>query len=198
MSEETKDTTVSVDETTLSEEKGKILIPKERFDEVSTKYKEAKAELEKFRLSQKELEEKQALEQGKFKELFELKEKELNEFKNSYKQEKLNNTLLSELSKYNPNDIDVLMKVIEKEKFVNEAGEVDVTAIAQEIASLTETKPFLFNSKQVVMGNSRGGNPEQPNSPVFRESQLRDSDFVAKNLEAITQASKEGRILIGE
>lgn len=198
MSEPIQDTPVSVDETTLSSEKEIVQIPKYRFDEVSSKYKQAQAELEEFKLNQKKIQEEQALEQSNFKELYEQREKELNEFKQSYQNEKLNNLVISEASKYNPNDIDLILKVIEKDKFISETGEIKTELISEEISKLTENKPFLFKQNQPNFGNARGGNPENTKSLYFKESQLTDSEFVAKNLSEIKQASKEGRILIGE
>lgn len=179
-------------DTTQTEETKTISIPKSRFDEVNRERKQLQAKLA-------EIEKKQAEEQGNYKELATKYETELNELKNSYKQAKIQSAVTSEASRYNPQDIDVVMKFIDQDSILDESGDINTQALASEFTRLKTEMPYLFKDSRIQnAGNSSGGNPEKSNAPIFRESQLKDSDFVARNLKEITEATKEGRILTGQ
>ena len=184
--EETQNETVQTEETKT------ISIPKSRFDEVNRERKQLQAKLA-------EIEKKQAEEHGNYKELATKYETELNELKNSYKQAKIQSAVTSEASRYNPQDIDVVMKFIDQDSILDEAGDINTQALASEFTRLKTEMPYLFKDSRIQnAGNSSGGNPEKSNAPIFKESQLKDSDFVARNLKEITEATKEGRILTGQ
>jgi predicted nuclease with TOPRIM domain len=188
VSDNTEETTTE----TVTEETKPISIPKSRFDEVNKERKELQAKLA-------EIEKKQAEEQGNYKELATKYETELNELKNSYKQAKIQSAVTLEASRYNPQDINVVMKFIEQDSILDETGEVNTQALSSEFTRIKTEMPYLFKDSKIQnAGNSSGGNPEKSNSPIFKESQLKDSDFVAKNIKQITEAQKEGRILIGQ
>ena len=179
-------------DTTQTEETKTISIPKSRFDEVNRERKQLQAKLA-------EIEKKQAEEKGNYKELATKYETELNELKNSYKQAKIQSAVTSEASRYNPQDIDVVMKFIDQDSILDESGDINTQALASEFTRLKTEMPYLFKDSRIQnAGNSSGGNPEKSNAPIFKESQLRDSDFVARNLKEITEATKEGRILTGQ
>lgn len=179
-------------ETVQTEETKTINIPKSRFDEVNRERKQLQAKLA-------EIEKKQAEEHGNYKELATKYETELNELKNSYKQAKIQSAVTSEASRYNPQDIDVVMKFIDQDSILDESGDINTQALASEFTRLKTEMPYLFKDSRIQnAGNSSGGNPEKSNAPIFKESQLRDSDFVARNLKEITEATKEGRILTGQ
>ena len=198
MEEETKTQPVSdnteetQNDTVQTEETKTISIPKSRFDEVNRERKQLQAKLA-------EIEKKQAEEQGNYKELATKYETELNELKNSYKQAKIQSAVTSEASRYNPQDIDVVMKFIDQDSILDESGDINTQALSSEFTRLKTEMPYLFKDSKIQnAGNSSGGNPEKSNAPIFKESQLRDSDFVARNLKEITEATKEGRILTGQ
>lgn len=179
-------------DTVQTEENKTISIPKSRFDEVNRERKQLQARLA-------EIEKKQAEEQGNYKELATKYETELNELKNSYKQAKIQSAVTLEASRYNPQDIDVVMKFIDQDSILDESGDINTQALSNEFTRLKTEMPYLFKDSRIQnAGNSSGGNPEKSNAPIFRESQLKDSDFVARNLKEITEATKEGRILTGQ
>jgi hypothetical protein len=185
------DTTQTTD-APVEPQKQEIQIPKARFDEVNQKYKDAQAKLVEF-------ETKKAEEEGNWKLIAETKEKELNEYKTRYTQTNLEKSLIQEAVKYNPHDLNAITKFIETEKVVDVSGEVNITGLTSELDRIKTEMPYLFKPDTTSnAGNAQGGNPSTTSGVIFKESQLADSDFVAKNIAAITEAKKEGRILIGQ
>lgn len=188
-SENTQDTTT---ETKVEETKQEIQIPKSRFDEVNKKYKETAAKLAEF-------ETKIAEEQGNWKQLAETREQELKDIQNRYRQSNLEKSLIQEAVKYNPHDLKAVMKFIETDNVTDETGEVNITGLTSELTRIKTEMPYLFKAETTSnAGNANGGNSSTPTGVIFKESQLKDSDFVAKNIQAINEAKKEGRILIGQ
>jgi hypothetical protein len=188
-SEITQDTNT---ETPVEETKQEIQIPKTRFDEVNQKLKQTTAELNEFKT-------KKAEEEGNWKVLYETKDKELNEYKTRYTQTNLEKSLIQEAVKYNPHDLKAVMKFIETDNVTDETGEVNITGLTSELTRIKTEMPYLFKAETTSnAGNANGGNSSSSTGVIFKESQLKDSDFVAKNIQAITEAKKEGRILIGQ
>lgn len=189
---ESETTQEVVTETPVQETKQEIQIPKSRFDEVNKKYKETAAKLAEF-------ETKIAEEQGNWKQLAEAREEKLKEIENRYRQSNLEKSLIQEAVKYNPHDITAIMKFIETDNVTDENGEVNITGLTSELSRIKTQMPYLFKAETTSnAGNANGGNSSTSNGVIFKESQLQDSDFVAKNIKAITEARKEGRILIGQ
>jgi hypothetical protein len=188
-SETTQDTTT---ETKVEETKQEIQIPKSRFDEVNKKYKETAAKLAEF-------ETKIAEEQGNWKQLAEAREQELKDIQNRYRQSNLEKSLIQEAVKYNPHDVNAIMRFVETDKVADETGEVNTTALSAELQRIKTEMPYLFKPEITSnAGNSQGGNPSGTSGVIYKESQLRDSEFVAQNIKDIKQAQKEGRILKGQ
>jgi chromosome segregation ATPase len=188
-SETTQDTTT---ETKVEETKQEIQIPKSRFDEVNKKYKETAAKLAEF-------ETKIAEEQGNWKQLAETRSQELEDIKNRYKQSNLEKSLIQEAVKFNPHDVNAIMRFVETDKVADETGEVNTTALSAELQRIKTEMPYLFKPEITSnAGNSQGGNPSGTSGVIYKESQLRDSEFVAQNIKDIKQAQKEGRILKGQ
>lgn len=87
--------TKNTDNEQQPQQSGEPMIPKSRFDEVNTKYKELQnrvkemeAQLTAFQQAQADAERKSKEEQGKFKELYEQQVAELDKYKNETKQMK--------------------------------------------------------------------------------------------------------------
>lgn len=182
----------TVPETTVQDTPKEIQIPKSRFDEVNREKKELAAKLAEF-------ETKKAEEEGNWKQLAETRAQELEDIKNRYKKSNLENSLIQESAKYNPHDVNAVMRFIESGKVVDETGEVNTTALSAELQRIKTEMPYLFKPETTSnAGNAQGGNPSSTSGVVYKESQLRDSVFVAQNIKDIRQAQKEGRILIGQ
>jgi chromosome segregation ATPase len=188
-SETTQDTTT---DTQVEETKQEIQIPKSRFDQVNKERNEYKAKLAEF-------ETKIAEEQGNWKQLAETREQELKDVQNKYKQSNLEKSLIQEAVKYNPHDLKAVMKFIETDNVTDETGEVNITGLTSELTRIKTEMPYLFKAETTSnAGNANGGNSSSSTGVIFKESQLQDSDFVSKNIKAIAEAKKEGRILIGQ
>ena len=182
----------TVPETTVQDTPKEIQIPKSRFDEVNREKKELAAELAEFKT-------KKAEEDGNWKQLAETRLQELEDVKNRYKKSNLENSLIQESVKYNPHDVNAVMRFIDSEKVVDETGEVNTTALSAELQRIKTEMPYLFKPETTSnAGNSQGGNPSGTSGVIYKESQLRDSEFVALNIKDIKQAQKEGRILKGQ
>jgi hypothetical protein len=182
----------TVPETTVQDTSKEIQIPKSRFDEVNREKKELAAKLAEF-------ETKKAEEEGNWKQLAETRAKELEDIKNRYKKSNLENSLIQESVKYNPHDVNAVMRFIDSEKVVDETGEVNTTALSGELQRIKTEMPYLFKPETTSnAGNSQGGNPSGTSGVIYKESQLKDSEFVAQNIKDIKQAQKEGRILKGQ
>jgi chromosome segregation ATPase len=181
-SETTQDTNT---DTQVEETKQEIQIPKSRFDQVNKERNEYKAKLAEF--------------ETKIAELAETREQELKDVQNKYKQSNLEKSLIQEAVKYNPHDLKAVMKFIETDNVTDENGEVNITGLTSELTRIKTEMPYLFKADTTSnAGNANGGNSSSSTSVIFKESQLKDSDFVAKNITAIAEAKKEGRILIGQ
>lgn len=182
----------TVTETTVQDTPKEIQIPKSRFDEVNREKKELAAKLA-------ELETKKAEEEGNWKQLAETRAQELEDVKNRYKKSNLENSLIQESVKYNPHDVNAIMRFIDTDKVVDETGEVNPTALSSELQRIKTEMPYLFKPETASnAGNSQGGNPSNVGGVIYKESQLKDSVFVAQNIKDIKQAQKEGRILLGQ
>jgi hypothetical protein len=174
-SEITQDTTT---EAQVEETKQEIQIPKSRFDQVNKERNEYKAKLAEFETKIAE---------------------ELKDVQNKYKQSNLEKSLIQEAVKYNPHDLKAVMKFIETDNVTDETGEVNITGLTSELTRIKTEMPYLFKADTTSnAGNANGGNSSSSTGVIFKESQLADSDFVAKNITAIADAKKEGRILIGQ
>lgn len=179
-------------ETTVQDTPKEIQIPKSRFDEVNREKKELQAKLAEF-------ETKKAEEEGNWKQLAETRSQELADIKNRYKQSNLEKSLIQESVKYNPHDVNAVMRFIDSDKVVDETGEVNPTALSAELQRIKTEMPYLFKPETTSnAGNPQGGNPSGTSGVIYKESQLKDSVFVAKNIKDIKQAQKEGRILLGQ
>lgn len=182
----------TVTEPTVQDTQKEIQIPKSRFDEVNKKYKELATKLAEF-------ETKKAEEEGNWKQLAETRTQELEDIKNRYKKSNLENSLIQEAVKFNPHDVKAIMRFIETDKVADETGEVNTTALSSELQRIKTEMPYLFKPETASnAGNSQGGNPSNVGGVIYKESQLRDSEFVAQNIKDIKQAQKEGRILLGQ
>ena len=197
MSEETQtqgsDTTQeNLTETNVQDTPKEIQIPKSRFDEVNREKQELAAKLAEF-------ETKKAEEEGNWKQLAETRTQELEDIKNRYKKSNLENSLIQEAVKFNPHDVKAIMRFIETDKVADETGEVNTTALSSELQRIKTEMPYLFKPETASnAGNPQGGNPSNVGGVIYKESQLRDSEFVALNIKDITKAQKEGRILRGQ
>jgi hypothetical protein len=158
-------------------------ISKQSYDVVAGKYRDNKAKLEEL--------------QGKYDSLeqrateFETKEAKLTE---AIKQQ----AIALELTKAGTIDLDIASKVIDMGtiEFDEQSLSVRTETIATQVDTLKETKPFLFQKavepKQPAGFDGAEANTGRPRT--YTQVELKDSEFVKRNLEDIKLAIKEGRI----
>jgi hypothetical protein len=161
-----------------------------RFKELNQRAGKA-AEYEK---QQKEQEEKTLQEQGKLKELADLREKERNEAL-----EKLNNVLLEQkiqiaAQKAGAVDLEAVVKLIDRAGItIDKDG--GITGIDEAVKKLLSEKKYLATGNSTVIGN--GTNPGDPGTPAakrFKLSQLQDTVFYKEHEAEIALAYKAGTI----
>ena len=170
---------------------GKTYIVKDSYDVVADKYKKAKEEKEKAK--QKELEE-----QGKWKDLADQREAELNKVKAENEMQRRASALIAEASKVGVVDSDALVKLTDLSKVeVSEDGTVNPQSVKTLVEALKTEKPYLFGeAPKPTIGTNGGGAPQDNGGAgTFKRSQLRDGSFYQANRDAILLAQKEGKII---
>lgn len=161
------------------------MLPKARFDEVNSKYKEAKAQLDAIQI-------KTAEEQGQFKELAEKREKELNELREKYTGEKRQTAIMRELQKLNPSNLDAALRLVDLEKVTVE-DDGTITGADEAVQAVQQFAPeFFTKTPPSDVGVKTPAGSTQ--SRRFKLSDIRDPKFRAENWEEIDKAEKEGRI----
>lgn len=179
------ETNGSEDETSPQEEQKEIMLPKARFDEVNSKYKEVKARLD-------EIETKTAEEQGKFKELAEKRDQELRELREKYTGEKRQTAIMRELQKLNPSNLDAALRLVDMEKVTVE-DDGTITGADEAVKAVQSFAPEFFT--KVPPSDVGVKTPTQATqSRKFKLSEIRDPKFRAENWDEIDKAEKEGRI----
>lgn len=119
----------------------------------------------------KQANEKELQDQAKFKELAEVRQRELQELKDRMKESSYSTALVSEASKAGIIDHD-LLKIVDKSKLIYNEADGSVVGASELIADLKKSKPHLF--KQA----SAPANPPAPN-PNFSKGGEPTLDDVA-------------------
>lgn len=172
-------------DTSPQTEPKEIMLPKARFDEVNTKYKEVKARLD-------EIETRTAEEQGKFKELAEKREQELQELREKYTGEKRQTAVMRELQKLNPSNLDAALRLVDMSK-VSVDDDGTITGADEAVKAVQQFAPEFF-TKVPPSDVGVKTSTQATQSRKFKLSEIRDPNFRAANWEEIDKAEKEGRI----
>lgn len=120
---------------------------------------------------QQEAEETQLKEQQKFEELATKTAQERDEWRQKYTTSLINNAIITEASKLNPQDLDGVLAMIDKNAIeIDEDG--NVSGVSQAVLKLKENKPYLFSTSN---RNPVGAPPNSDaNEPVtITTSELR-------------------------
>lgn len=161
-----------------------------RFKSLNDQAKKAK-ELEK---AQKDAEEQRLVEQKKFEELAQTREKERDEIKTKFTQSIQDNRIITEASKIGVVDIETILKLIDRSTIsVDDNGAV--TGASEALQALLTAKPFLKGKGATPIGS--GTNPSADGDATakrFKLSQLQDSQFYRDNEKDILAAYKAGTI----
>lgn len=174
------------------------------------KANEYKSELDDKSAAEQKAEETRLQEQQKWQELAEKRESEnadlksqLNTANEQIKTVRVQNALVSELTKHNPVSVDDAVKLADVTGIqVDENG--TVTGVDTVVNSLVESKPFLFGQDQktnVNQGASSSGNAASDNSgspKTWTRSQIaelaKNPEEYAKHRDSILEAKSAGRI----
>ena len=159
-----------------------------RFKELNERSKQAKE------LEAKQLEAEKAIlaEQGKYKELSELRTKELENYKAKYNQSRLDNKLIAEAQKLGAVDVEAVLKLVDRSNI--KIDDETVSGYEEALASLAQAKTYLFGKKDVTIGTGTNPSGVQGTTKRFKHSQLKDAKFFKENEKDIMVAMKLGLI----
>jgi len=181
-------------------------IPKKSYEVIQGKYHSMKEENEKlqkqladFNKAQKDAEEKKLAEQGKYKELLEQREKEIETLTGRIQAQTANNAIASEATKAGAIDNDAVLALVDKNEIQIVDGKIDSEQVKKAVESLKESKPYLFGEQpKPNIGNKGGAGDGDTNTKrTYKRSELQDSEFFEKNKDDILKAMGEGRIIEG-
>lgn len=159
-----------------------------RFKSLSERAKQAetlekeKAEAEKARM----------VEQGKFKELAELKSKEADDLRAKVAQATVDNKIIALATKAGVVDTEAVLKLIDRSGIKVDGETIEGVDVA--IKGLLETKPYLKGNANLSIGSGSAPNNQNATAKHFKLSQLQDPVFYRANEKDIEQASKLGFI----
>jgi len=166
------------------DDEGKI--PYYKFKKIEDKLADALSKLEALEEKKKSDKEEGLKEQGKFKELVETKNKEVEALKGELKtvnelirQGKINSIILNEIKKGDPQDEGDILKAIDESKLVikeEKDGGIIIEGIDKAIEAMKEKKPWLFKE---VKPNDLKNNEENKTQKVNTESV--ETEFRALN-----------------
>ncbi len=176
---------------------GKKYVDGESYQVLSEKQRQYSKEKEAREAQEKKDEDARLAEEGKFKELAETKDKEIETLKGNYTREKKVNALQAEATKLGAVDLDAVVKLANMDEVkLSEDGSIDTASVASTIENLKKEKSYLFAEGGQANIGSDGGAPSGGNgTPSFKRSQLRDHAFYKEHEKEISQAYKEGKII---
>lgn len=176
---------------------GKKYVDGESYDVLANKQRQYTKEKEEREKKEKEEEDKRLAEQGKFKELAESKDKEIETLKGNYSREKKVNALQVEAMKLGAVDLDAVVKLANLEEIkLSEDGSIETDTVVKAVETLKAEKSYLFaEGGQANIGSEGGAPAGNSGTPTFKRSQLRDHEFYKAHEKDIEQAYKEGKII---
>jgi hypothetical protein len=188
-------------EFTLSDEQWEKVFQHPRFAKLNERAKEAETELKKLeKQKEKELQEK-LKEEGKYQELLEEKEKELEQLNSSLAEYKLNNEVFSIANSLNVVDTDAVVKLLDRSKLETDKNG-DYINLEEVVKELISEKPYLAKAgsdvRSNIGSNANATTESQSGDFVITKSELRaklqDHNWYIENKDNIAQWEKEGRI----
>ncbi len=185
----------------LSEEQWKQVFEHPRFTKLNEEAREAKAELAKIKKQADQDQQKKLKEEGQFKELLEVKEKEVEQLTVALSEYKLNNELITIANSLNVVDTDAVVKLIDRSKLETDkdGNYLNLESVVKELIS---QKPYLAkvgaNIGSNIGSNANATTDSQTGDFVITMSELRaklqDHNWYLENKDNIAQWEKEGRI----
>jgi hypothetical protein len=190
------------DELNLTEEQWEKVFQHPRFSQLSSKAKEAEKELEKIRKAKEKEDQDKLKEEGKFQELLEAKEKEIENLQGSISELKLTSGIMSVASKLNVVDTDAVARLIDRSKLEADKDSGEYTNVEDVVKELLTEKPYLAKEGSNVSSNIGSGSNATTGSQngnfVITKSELtaklQDHSWYEEHKDEIVQWQKEGRI----
>lgn len=143
---------------------------------------EAQKKLTEYEKQQAKREEEEMAKKQEFEKLSQKAQAERDEWKSKFENSVIDNALISEASKHNPQDIEAVLKLVDRSTVKYDDGKV--VGADSAISQLQETKSYLFGTKTT----QPVGNPSNPQDPTINEitlTQLQDPVFYNKHRDAI-------------
>lgn len=184
----------------------KTFIPKESYDVVAEKQREANRRLEQFDKEKADADKKKLEDEGKFKELAEAEAAKRVDLETRYTRERKVNALKLAAVQAGTVDPEAVATLANLDGItVSEDGSVDAASVKTVVDTLKKEKAYLFGTpgaggqppRKPDVGNGGGGAGEggSGGGKTFYRSQLKDSTFYQANRADILEAAKEGRIV---
>lgn len=138
----------------IADEKNKV--PYHKFQKINDEAKTLREKLAEFEAKEKAKQDEELKKSGEFQKLLDSKETENKQLKTQLeqligerKQEKINSTLLKEISKKDPYDAEDVLRLLDKAKLVIKESDdgVFVEGVDAELENLKKAKPHLFKVK---------------------------------------------------
>lgn len=182
---------VQGDDTPTEPEQKVQMVEKDKYISLSKKFTDAQKELEAYK-------QKEAESQGKYKELAEEWQSKYTSLEAKWKQSAIQKSLAVEAQKLNPANIDAVLRLVDTSSLeIDDEG--NVSGVEEALKTVQESVPQLFTVNPPKNAGRDSGSPDGgAGARIYKESELMNSDFVAKNLKDIEEAKKEGRIRYGQ
>lgn len=190
-------TTSTLDVSKLSDEDVPKILEDPRIWKTSRlqKLRERAKLADELEAKQKQAEEKQLKEQGKWQEMAMKLEKERDEALTKMQQTTVNMKIQQIANSLGAVDAEDILKLVDRTQIsINDDGEV--TGVDEAVKALVESKPHLFGEKQPTRVGS-GTNPSSDasaNVRRFKHSQIRNPEFFRENEQEILTAIKLGLV----
>ena len=164
------------------------------FSRLRTKTEALEKELEEYRQKEKDRTEKELAEQGRLKELAELKAKEADELRQELQNIRSQSTIKDKLTEAGVNPKYIKFAINELKDQVKFNNDGDVEGISEAIANIKTNYPEWLSNQ--TFGNIGANISTSPKSSgrVYTLKEIQDNEFYKANEADILKAYKEGRI----
>lgn len=149
-------------------------------------------ELKKRKDAESEAENKRLEEEGKFKELLEKNQKDLEKANATIADLTLRGKIADAVVAKGVKDVDAAVKLINRES-ITKGEDGSYTGITEAVEGLLKERPYLISNQQSVGSPTNPGQSDQPGK--YTVSQISDPAFYQENREDIMKAQREGRIV---
>jgi len=151
-------------------------------------------EHKKLKEEQETLDKKKLEKDGKYKELLDKTQKELDNVKKARGELELKTQIIAAAVSKGIKDVDAAVKLVDTSEISqDDAG--TYTGITEAVDKLAESRPFLLTQQQSSVGNpTNPGSQNAGQGKKFTMTQIQNPKFYQENREAIRQAQIEGSI----